>query len=209
MQQPTRTASATQSEQKHRMIIAAAAEVFMRLGYGSASMEAIAAEAKVSKQTVYNHFLSKEELFKAIIADITGTLMEPLSLRDADDVSPRQRLQAFAADFFALMLEPRSLALYRLIISESARFPELGASIYNAGAGKLIEVLADYLTRESRLGTLTIPDPERAAEQFVGMLSGRVQLRALLGVSKRPSPQEINSRIEHSVSAFLGQYGAK
>jgi TetR/AcrR family transcriptional repressor of mexJK operon len=172
-------------------------------------MDAIAAEAKVSKQTIYNHFHSKEELFKAIIAGITGTLMEPLSLRDADEVGPRQRLQSFARDFFALMLEPSSLALYRLIIAESARFPELGVSIYAAGAGKLIEVLADYLSRQTGLGTLAVPEPERAAEQFIGMLSGRVQLRALLGVCERPPAHEIDSRIEHAVSAFLGQYAKK
>lgn len=194
------------SEQKHQMIVAAATKVFLRLGYGAASMDSIAAEAKVSKQTIYNHFHSKAELFKAIIAGVTGTLMEPLCLEGSTEISLEQQLRRFARDFFELMLQPSSLALYRLIIAESARFPELGTSVYEAGAGKLIEVLAEYLAWQTKQGTLAAAEPERAAEQFIGMLSGRVQLRALLGVCERPSKPEIDGRIEHAVTAFLKQY---
>ena len=57
----------------------------------------------------------------------------------------------------------------------------MGGEIYGLGAGRLIALLADYLSWETRNGRLAVAEPERAAEQFIGMLSGRVQLRALLG----------------------------
>src|SRR3546814_4184076 len=73
------------------------------------------------------------------------------------------------------MLRPSALALYRLIVAESARFPELGGAIYAVGAGRMLGLLADYLAWESRNGRLSVADPELAAEQFVGMLTGRMQ----------------------------------
>ncbi len=180
--------------------------VFLRLGYGSASMDLIATEARVSKQTIYNHFHSKDELFKAIITDMTATLITPLTVRDPASSGPERQLRSLAREFFTLMLKPSSLALYRLIVAESARLPELGGDISAAGAGRLLALLADYLSWETKNGRLAIADPERAAEQFIGMLSGRVQLRALLGVCETLSKAELDSRVDDAVSSFLILY---
>ena len=194
------------SGEKHRAIQRAGTELFLRLGYGSASMDLIAAEAGVSKQTVYNHFHSKEALFKAIIADLSEAMMAPLVVRDAEKSTPDRLLRGLGRDFLALMLRPSSLALYRLIVAESARFPELGAAIYAVGAGRLIAMLADYLAWEARNGRLAVAEPELAAEQFIGMLTGRVQLRALLGACDTPDEGELQRRVEHAVSSFLALY---
>jgi hypothetical protein len=105
------------------------------------------------------------------------------------------------------MLRPSSLALYRLIVAEATRFPELVADIYAVGAGRMVATLADYLSWETHNGRLQVPDPLLAAEQFVGMLSGRLQLRALLGVGPAPDEQELKRRAERAVSAFLAIYG--
>lgn len=208
MAQSAKSANLGLSERKHRAIQEAGTAVFLERGYESASMDLIAAEAGVSKQTIYNHFRSKDELFKAIITDMTTTLMAPLSTWEAAKSTPERQLRSFARDFFTLMLRPSSLAFYRLIVAESARFPELGAAIFAAGAGRLIRVLAEYLAWETKKGALAVDDPERAAEMFLGMLSGRVQLRALLGVSGALSEAELDRRVEHSVSSFLRLYAS-
>jgi TetR/AcrR family transcriptional regulator, mexJK operon transcriptional repressor len=204
--QTARASNAGLSERKRRAIQDAGTAVFLRRGYESASMDAIAAEARVSKQTIYNHFRSKDELFKAIITDMTATLMAPLSVWEAARSTPERQLRSFAHDFLTAMLRPTSLSLYRLIVAESARFPELGAELFAVGAGKLIRVLADYLDWETKKGALAVDDPARAAEQFIGMLSGRVQLRALLDVHDNLSEAELDSRVEHAVSSFLKLY---
>jgi AcrR family transcriptional regulator len=201
-----RKATATLSEHKHQAIQRAGTDVFLRLGYGSASMDLIAAEAGVSKQTVYNHFQSKEALFKAIIGNLTSALMAPLVVRDPAKSTPEQVLLSLGRDFLTLMLRPSTLALYRLIVAESARFPELGGVIYAVGAGRLLAMLADYLAWETRNGRLSVSESELAAEQFVGMLTGRMQLRALLGVSPAPDRGELQRRAEHVVSCFLMLY---
>lgn len=166
-------------------------------------MDLIAAEAQVSKQTIYNHFKSKDELFKAIISDITMELAFPLSIAKTAGSTPRQLLRAFARDFLDLILAPSSLALYRLIVAESARFPELGGDLYAAGAGRLSGLLADYLEWETKQGRLAVQDPEAAAELLIGMLTGLLQFRALLGNADTVTEAELERRATLTVSRFL------
>ena len=105
------------------------------------------------------------------------------------------------------MLQPSSLAIYRLIVAESARFPELGAALYAAGAGHLIHKLADYLKSETKHGRLAIKDAEHAAELFIGMLTGRLQFRVLLGDIEVPTDAELRERATIVVTSFLTLFG--
>lgn len=202
----TSRTTAERPPSKQQKIVMAAKSVFLRLGYGAASMDMIASEAHVSKQTIYNHFRSKEELFRAIVSDISSNLSAPLSLRDDASSHPRQQLTRFGREFYDHMLKPTSLAFYRLVVAESARFPELGPTIYEAGTGYLIRTLAGYLAWQNERGSLRIEEPEAAAEQFIGMLSGRVQLRALLGIPAGSSGPDLTRRLEHAVESFLTLY---
>lgn len=202
----TAGAAATVSEQKHRAILDAATRVFLRLGYESAGMDLIAAEAGVSKQTIYNHFRNKEALFREIVADLVSVLMGSLAVDDAERSDPEHVLRALGSDLLHATLRPSSLALHRLIVAESARFPQFGRTVYAVGAGRVIATLADYLARETRRGRLSVGQPAMAAEQFLGMLSGRVQLRALLGVHQPSDDCALRQRVDYAVRSFLTLY---
>lgn len=191
------------SERKCRAIQEAGTVVFLRRGYEATSMDLIASEANVSKQTIYKHFHSKEELFKAIITDMTASLFASLSISEAAKSSPERVLRSFALEFLETMLEPSSLALYRLVVAEAARFPELGAALFAAGPARLMRMLADYLEWETRRGGLAVDDAERAAEQLLGMLTGRLQLRVLFNARAAPTQAELNSRVDYALSSFL------
>lgn len=199
-------AQSSLSERKRHAIQAAGTAIFLERGYEAASMDLIAAEAKVSKQTIYNHFNSKDELFKEIITDMTTALLVPLSMSKAAGSTPQQLLHSFARELLELMLRPSSLAMYRLVVAESARFPELGADIYAAGAGRLIRMLADYLERETKQGRLAVEEPERAAELLIGMLTGRLQFRALLGDARSLTEEELEKRANLAVTSFLALF---
>src|SRR3546814_18980264 len=67
--------------------------------------------------------------------------------------------------------------------------------------------LADYLGWETENGRLRVDDPQLAAEQFVGMLAGRLQLRAVLDVGPAPDADELARRAAYAVSYFLALYG--
>lgn len=169
-------------------------------------MDTIAARAGVSKQTVYNHFHSKDGLFKATVADLTSALMAPLVVRERGGQPPERLLRQLAVDYLTLMLQPSSLALHRLVVAEATRFPELVAEIYAVGTGRMLATLADYLEWETRNGRLQVYAPAVAAEQFVGLLTGRLQLRALLGVAPPLDAVALERRAEEAVTAFLTIY---
>jgi TetR/AcrR family transcriptional repressor of mexJK operon len=190
------------SAPKHDAILDAARRVFLREGY-SASMDLVAAEAGVSKQTVYNHFGSKEGLFRAIVDHVSGELLDVLVERDRARADPATTLEAIARRFLKLLLTPSHLALHRMLVAEAPRFPDLAREIYVGGPARAANELALYLVQESRTGTLAVADPALAAEQFFGALCGHLHLRALLSPSEAPGEAEIERAIVHAVRGFL------
>lgn len=186
-----------------KAILDAATAVFLRHGYGGSSMDAIARAAGVSKQTVYHHFGSKEALFGAIVRARCDHLLGPLAAIDVRAQGPRAALLSLAARFVEVLLTPSSLALYRVLMAEAVRFPELGRISYLSGPAVAVETLAHYLADQTRLGRLAVAEPRLAAEQFFGALTGHLQIRALLGVDERPSQRTVERAIEHAVDTFL------
>jgi TetR/AcrR family transcriptional regulator, mexJK operon transcriptional repressor len=200
---PVRTVRAP----KHDAILQAARRVFLREGY-SASMDLVAAEAGVSKQTVYNHFGSKEGLFRAIVDHASGELLDVLAARDGARADPAATLEAIARRFLKLLLAPSHLALHRTLVAEAPRFPDLAREIYLGGPAHAAKELAQYLAAESRKGTLAVADPALAAEQFFGAVCGHLQLRALLSPRDAPGEPEIERAISHAVRGFLRAHTA-
>jgi TetR/AcrR family transcriptional regulator, mexJK operon transcriptional repressor len=193
---------------KHRAITEAAAAAFLAEGYEGASLDHIAATAGVSKQTIYNHFADKESLFRAICGDLTSRLVASLHPPGGSDENPAVTLRRLGQACLELALLPSSLALHRLIIGEAARFPELGRAIYQAGPARIVAELAAYLEEQTERGRLSVDDPSAAAEQFLGMLIGHHQLRALLGLGG-PDASIIARRVEEAVGTFLRAFGLR
>ncbi len=178
---------------KHDAIIQAASDMFLAEGFGGVTLDQIARRAGVSKQTIYSHFADKQSLFKAICTELTEKLTIPLR-KSALSGDLRSTLLRLGADTLAMMLHPASLDLHRLVMSAALRFPELGHVAYEAGALRMINDLSALLVERSQVGDgLARPvDAERArilAEQFVGMLRGFHQHRALMKLEPVPQAQ--------------------
>jgi TetR/AcrR family transcriptional regulator, mexJK operon transcriptional repressor len=197
----------TVSAPKHDAILDAAKRVFLREGY-SASMDLVSAEAGVSKQTVYNHFASKEGLFRAIVDDLASGLLDVLVERVSTRADPARTLEVLARRFLTLLLMPSSLALHRMLVAEAPRFPDLAREIYAGGAARAVDELAGYLEEQSRRGTLAVEDPPVAAEQFFGALRGNLQLRTLLDPRDMPGEAEVQRALTHAVRSFLSAHAA-
>ena len=191
------------SAQKRLAIQEAGTRVFLRMGYEASSMDLIASEAGVAKQTLYNHFHNKETLFKAIIEDLASEFLSPLQAGGAGDAGPEQVLESFGRQALAMMLRPSSLALHRVLVAEASRFPQMAQAVYRAGPAEAVRRLAGYLQEETERGRLAVAEPVLAAEQFLGMLTGHIQLRALFGVCAPPAPAEINKCVRYAVRNFL------
>ena len=191
--------------EKRAAILEAAKELFLTSGYDGTSMDAVAAEAGVSKLTVYNHFKDKETLF---IEAVKAKCEEQLP-HEAFEVNPkagvRTQLTAIARGFFVLVNSPESVAIHRMISAESARNPKstLGALFLEAGPKRTVGELEAFLRAENAKGLLDVPDPHRAAEHFFCMLKGVYHMKLLCGCMAPVEPKEIESHIASVVDLFL------
>lgn len=199
--QDTSAAAPAGREAKREAILEAARKVFMEVGFGAASMDAIANEAKVSKQTVYNHFGSKEELFAAMIRYWVDQKLVVMS-EAAKQVRPEDTLRSMAHQFLDHGSAEQRVAMYRILMAESPRFPELGNIFYGAGPAVVRKFVADYLAEQHKRGTLHVVDPQLTAEQFFGMLNG-CQLKAQLGIERLPNKQAIDAYIDHAIMLMM------
>lgn len=183
----------------------AAEEVFVRAGYGAATMDDIARAANVSKQTIYHHFGSKEALFGAMVSERCRELLAPLELRLNNAADLRTTLRELGRSMLEMALSPSSLALHRLVIGESARFPELGRISFERGAQQALNDLSRYFARQVQRGSLGRIDTTVAAERFFGLLMGHRQLRALLAPDAAHK-DDLQRWVDGAVDAFLAAH---
>jgi AcrR family transcriptional regulator len=191
---------------KATQIMRAAREVFMREGYGAASMEAIARAADVSKATLYSHFTGKEALFGAVVRERCNQLAQTLKTEELDVLDLAEALRRVARDFLALILSNEAVAIYRMVVAEAPQFQELGRVFYETGPLRVKRNLALYLERASVRGALSVPQPWLAAEQFIGMLQSHFHMPRLLGLAGPPSESAREAAIELAVAVLLRGY---
>lgn len=187
---------------KRRAILGAAARLFMAEGYGAVSMDAVARAACVSKATLYAHFGAKDRLFAAIITEACKT-MRSVDLGDEQsDLPLRESLTRVGRHWLRFLLDDQAMAVRRIVVAEGHKFPELAHAFYDSGPRVTRAWLADWMTREVARGRLGCPDPERAAVQFISLLTGDLVLPATLGIGPRADDAAIEESVRAAVDTF-------
>lgn len=188
---------------KRELIVAAARKLFLEAGFGATSMDAIAAEAGVSKRTVYSHFKNKESLFAAIMGDMCRIIGGSSPDEPIPDEEPEQVLKAVGLHILHSVLEPEALDVFRVVLAENANFPELGKAFWNAGPEVMKDYLAGYLSELDKRGVLSVPNADLAAFQFMGMIKWPCHIRLLFGAGKPPTEKELATALDQAVSTFV------
>ncbi|MEO7064126.1 MAG: TetR/AcrR family transcriptional regulator [Dokdonella sp.] len=192
--------------EKRAAILDAAKRLFLHTGFEGTSMDAIAAEAGVSKLTVYSHFTDKETLFFAAIRVHCEEQM-PATLFDVDIRGPvRGQLEAIAHAFFSLVMAPESVALHRLLNSGAGTSPKLVQLFWDAGPKRVQCGFQQFLHNEVDAGQLEIADVPRAAAQFFALLKGEFHARLLCGCVEPISQSDIDNHVGATVELFLRGY---
>jgi TetR/AcrR family transcriptional repressor of mexJK operon len=191
---------------KRQMVLAAASELFMQQGYGATSMDAIARAAGVSKATMYAHFASKDLLFATIVNEACRDNMVVGDFLPDEAPDLEAALTDLGGRMLRFLLEERALAIHRVVIAESVRFPELGRAFYDNGPRLFRDMFGGWLLRQQAAGRLLVPDAAVAAEQFVGLLRTGLHTRATLGLAPPPTQNEIDATVTAAVSTFLKAY---
>jgi TetR/AcrR family transcriptional repressor of mexJK operon len=200
------------SARKRRMIMEAAATLFLRNGYLGTSMDEIAALAAVSKQTVYKNFADKETLFSDIVMGVAGTVETFLQsvtdlLRDTEDLAGA--LETLGRQYIKVVMRPQVLQLRRLLIGESARFPELTRAYYEKAPERVLTVLAPELERLTERGLLTARDPLLAAKHFAFLILGTPLDKAMFyGEDTGFTDADLERFADEGVRVFLRAYRA-
>jgi TetR/AcrR family transcriptional regulator, mexJK operon transcriptional repressor len=199
------------SARKHRAILEAAEEMFLRGGYLGTNMDELAALSQVSKQTVYKHFGSKEALFVELVTTMTDAAGDRVhnEVSDPADASEiRAYLQGYAERQLAVVMTPRLLQLRRLVIGEVARFPDLARALYESGPKRATSALAAVFARLDARGLLDVDDPEAAASQFNWLIMGEpINQAMLLGDAAIPGIEARRRHAAGAVGVFLAAYG--
>jgi TetR/AcrR family transcriptional repressor of mexJK operon len=202
----------TRSARKHREILSAGTAAFLAKGYDGTSMDEIAANAGVSKQTVYKHFADKERLFYEIVLATTERVEEVVALvlgtfSETCDLENDFRL--LGRRFLSAIMQPELLKLRRLVIASADRMPDLGRAWYQNGFERVLVALGVTFRRLAERGLLRIEDPDLAANHFAGILLWIPVNEAMFTGDARPTlPSELDRLADAAVSAFLAAYGA-
>lgn len=161
--------SETVESDKRSHILKTAGKLFLERGFSGASMGEIAAAGAGSKGTIYGYFRSKEELFMTFMSEEiqarASLTFNPL--RDAD--GPTRTLTELGHRFIRLLTDPTTSALFRVVVHEAPRFPEIGRMFNDAGPKASKQRLADYFNGCIEQGKLQIDDVPMAVEQFLFM----------------------------------------
>jgi len=204
-----RSAARVEAGGKAETIRAAAERAFLASGFGAVSMDAIAREAGVSKATVYAHYHSKEELFGAVVADLSERRFHGFSAEALDPADIEASLLTIASRFLDLVLSPEAIALNRILIGEVSRFPVLGEVFWAAGPERTRVQVEAFLRRAAVAGTLAVPDPRLAAEQFVALARGEIHLRSLLRLEDPGDAAALAAAAASSVATFLRAFSRR
>lgn len=189
-------------------ILDAARNHFYAHGLERASVDAIAADACVSKMTIYSNFGSKEGLFGAVIQESTDRVMGAgAGVEALDPTQPRKALLAIGEQFLTLVREEHTLGKMRSLYGVASSQPEACQAFYREGPERLTAELAAYLRSANDTGKLKVKSPRLAADLFLAMFLGDGHFRGLLMLDL-PDARENKALLREAVQVFMAAYAA-
>ena len=190
---------------KRAAILEAAKRMFTQHGFDGASMDQIAAEAGVSKLTVYSHFGDKDSLFAEAVKSHCELAL-PSSLFEPSPTTPlRERLMTIAQAFYGMISAPDAVAGHRMLSSPQMAASPLTRIFWEAGPMRVQADFAALLQRRVAAGELAIADVPRAASQFFTLLKGEPHACLVFGCGQ-PDDAEIQAHLAACVDLFLRAY---
>ncbi|HEY9216230.1 MAG TPA: TetR/AcrR family transcriptional regulator [Ancylobacter sp.] len=208
MEQPVKMKRPPQEERRVAILDAAAA-VFFEQGYAAASIDAVIERIGGSKRNIYTMFGSKDRLFIALVSENSDKMFGPLLADGAVRKDLKDALMDFSRRFLNIIMSRRMVGVYRAVVSEASRLPELAASFYRTGPDRGAEWVAGLLKEAHARGEIHVDDAKSAAQQFIGILRGNLYMEIVLGLRKPLEPHEIDRAAISAVDLFLNGVKAR
>jgi AcrR family transcriptional regulator len=185
---------------KRATILAAAGKVFLERGFDAATTLEIAGQAKMSKRTLYEHFPSKAAMLAALIESGSRPMHAP-----PEGPLPKTRneflaaLHEFGLKFLRGLVEPRSIAMYRLAITEAQRSGHVAKELYRSGREPAIQAVLRILRHGAEEGFCKGSDVDVLLTTFFNVLVGPMQMGLLLGVDPQPTQDALRARADLAI----------
>jgi AcrR family transcriptional regulator len=197
--------------EKARAVLAGAKAVFLDNGFSAATTDMIQQAAGVSKSTVYAHYPNKEALFVAVVESQCTHFLKAVSEIRFSGKRLADILLEVARAYLEIVLSRDGLALYRVVVAEAPRFPELGRRFYLAGPAALNNIVAEGLAIADADGELDLGGIglDAAASLFVNMVRGEAQMQCLTHPDAPASAAQRDQWAKEAVAAFLRAFQRK
>jgi AcrR family transcriptional regulator len=186
---------------RNEALLNAATRVFLRDGYGQASIDRVAAEAGVSTRTIYERYKNKADLFGATIDRLVDRMTTVLETADLDEFEPRAGL-TWIAETLINRQDPDGAALFRIIVTEANRFPDLAAKMRETDKRCINAAVGNYLRLQVERGSLSLRDPDKAATMFLRLIFAEMHEHWLFG-KDLPSRTDLLEHAREVIDLFL------
>lgn len=191
---------------KRQAILEAAKNLFVRHGYANTSMDAVAAEAGVSKLTVYSHFTDKDTLFSCAVVARCEEQVPELFVDVPMDAPVEKVLLGIARGFQTLINSPESIDLHRLMITLGTQGSSLSQVFFEAGPHRILQEMERFLTKLNGTHGLHFESPASAAGHFLSLIKGVCNFRLLIGTGDTPDEQTGEQHVREVVALFMKAY---
>lgn len=190
-------------QETRRLVVEAARREFQANGYAGANMAAVAQRAGVSTKTLYRLIPTKADLFRCVVTERISRFMLELDEAAFDPLSIEDALARMLTAYGTLTLEGDTIAIYRLVLSEGDRFPEIAATFYDVAIHRTSDAMEAWLRRRCERGLITLDDPAAATGMLRGMMIQEPQRAVMMGQRAAPGAAEIAQRARSCARLFL------
>ena len=190
-------------EETRALIAEAARSEFAAKGYAATSMESVARRAGVSTKTLYRLIPNKAALFEAMITERIDRFASVVRLRACDGRDIKAALREALLVCGELVLDGEVIALQRVILADSEKFPEIAETFYHKAIRRTELTLANWLQVQSERGLIRIDNAEATAGMLLGMLVFQPQRAVLFAHAPPPDRQQLERRADAVAELFL------
>lgn len=203
---PPQTPADARREERRRAILDAAEALFLEQGFAKVSFAAIIRRSGGSLATAYEMFGNKHGLLRAVIERDKGERQAEFEALIEHTESAAEILHQITHRIFEIIMEPRQVAMLRIVISESINDPEFARGFYRDLHLSRVEHMAELFSDWNAAGRARFDDPEAAAELYVDMVIGDAELEALIGDAMRRQGASLVDRVNWRLGIFIDHF---
>ncbi|OFL45894.1 hypothetical protein HMPREF2772_00520 [Achromobacter xylosoxidans] len=197
------------TERKRNELVRAAAQVFLARGFDRTLMSEVSERAGCSKGTLYRYFASKEDLYFAVIMELTASGTQPIfDTVTGPEVNFEDQLQRFGIEFVKAAYSPQFQAMRRLVFAPSEN-QTVSRTVYETAVEPYLVRTTEFISQAMDDGKLRRSDPQVVAWHLCGLLESELMLRFLLHALPDMSPMQLEAVAGRAIAAFLAAYSPR